>query len=97
VLGLTPLPAQARDKPSAGAASSAALAAVACTTTGCNGRDPQSSGCSADARTLDSGKAKNGIWIELRYSPACYAVWTRYESNGAAGTGTSRLRPVCER
>ena len=42
----------------------------------CNGRDPQSMGCAADARTL-STKTGAGVRVELRYSNRCHARWAR--------------------
>jgi hypothetical protein len=60
--------------------------AVGCTGGGCDARDPQQQGCSADAYTAYStvdgvkkyasftyGNAK----VELRYSPSCYSFWAR--------------------
>jgi hypothetical protein len=35
--------------------------------------------------------SKNGIFIELRYSPSCYTAWTRYD-NVYGGAGTIYIR-----
>jgi hypothetical protein len=57
---------------------STAPAAVSGTCDGaaCNGQDPQSTGCAADAITADSVVEK-GVTLELRYSPSCHANWAR--------------------
>jgi hypothetical protein len=60
---------------------------ASCSSTGCNGLDPQAAGCSSGATTLESVRSKNSIFIELRYSSACNAAWTRYDNiYGDAGT-----------
>lgn len=48
----------------------------ACTYSSCNGQDPNSTGCSNGATTLDSFSA-DGYYVELRYSPSCHAAWAR--------------------
>jgi hypothetical protein len=54
-------------------------AAAGCSSSGCNGLDPQAAGCSSDAYTLDTiWPDRGGIKLELRYSPSCYAAWARY-------------------
>lgn len=53
--------------------------AVGCTRAGCTGLDPNNQGCSPDARTIDEF-TYSGARFELRYSPACYAAWTRVTS-----------------
>jgi hypothetical protein len=55
--------------------SSPALAA-GCRGPSCNGQYPNEMGCDADARTLESFRQAN-TFIELRYSPSCYAAWAR--------------------
>jgi hypothetical protein len=56
--------------------------AAACYYTSCNGRDPQSTGCSSGARTLTKipDWEVSGARVELRYSPSCHAVWTRIDN-----------------
>ncbi|GIJ81060.1 hypothetical protein Xph01_54920 [Micromonospora phaseoli] len=56
----------------------------------CNGKDPQAMGCSSGATTTASGRAKNGVWVELRYSSGCQAYWTRY-TNTPGSTGDARI------
>jgi len=51
-------------------------AAVGCSGSGCNGKDPQAQGCSPSARTIDEFSFA-GIRFEMRYSPQCFAAWTR--------------------
>ncbi len=68
---------------------SAAMAAGTCTWSACDGRDPQTSGCSADGQTLDSftSNIDGYAYVELRYSPSCHAAWARL-TTGAAGEPT---------
>jgi len=70
---------------------SGTAAAAPCVGTSCNGRDPQSTGCGADARTLED-VADTGGWVtlELRYSPSCYAVWARV-TNFRGVTGVAKV------
>ncbi|WP_091453991.1 DUF2690 domain-containing protein [Micromonospora inyonensis] len=56
----------------------------------CNGKDPVALGCST-ATTVDYVTAKNGVFIELRYSSACQAYWTRY-TNYPGSTGEARIK-----
>lgn len=67
-------------------APAAANAAPACTSSGCNGRDPHTTGCDADATDLDSfvSNIDGYAYVELRYSPSCLAAWARL-TTGAAG------------
>jgi hypothetical protein len=58
---------------------------VTCAGDSCRGRDPQATGCSADAQRVGLGQkltiTKNrSILAELRYSPACQAGWIRVAS-----------------
>jgi hypothetical protein len=46
-------------------------------------KDPQATGCAADAIT-PSSKTISGRKLELRYSPTCRAAWGRI-SNGVSG------------
>jgi hypothetical protein len=64
--------------------------AASCYDRGCDGRDPQSSGCSADAYTVASknitfaGPTHLITWpVEIRFSSACQAQWTRLKVNHA--------------
>ncbi len=57
-----PLPAQAR---------------VGCWGAGCRGKDPQAMGCNRDAITIAS-VVERGARVELRYSRACNAKWSRF-------------------
>ena len=61
--------------------SSPASAAPTCYSLSCNGQDPQSKGCSADAGTM-SNFTWDDNYFELRYSRACNAVWVRGSNNG---------------
>lgn len=55
--------------------------AVGCTTSGCNGRDPQAMGCSSGSSTIDEFTFLSAR-VELRRSNACGAVWTRVTASG---------------
>lgn len=69
-----------------------------CTATECNGRDPVSWGCDADAQTVSSQYIKSsagGLYlgvVEHRYSPTCKAAWSRTTSYVGAQTLSSWLR-----
>ncbi|MFD8143923.1 DUF2690 domain-containing protein [Streptomyces sp. NPDC059708] len=64
-------------------ASSPASAATSCYADGCQGRDPSSTTCQNDARTVATSDYPG---VELRYSPTCRAAWARY-SRGIATWG----------
>ncbi|MEV0269352.1 DUF2690 domain-containing protein [Hamadaea sp. NPDC050747] len=55
-----------------------AAAAGSCWGSDCNHYDPNTLGCGSDAYTLEK-ITENLVTIELRYSPSCYAAWTRFE------------------
>ncbi|MEU6232433.1 DUF2690 domain-containing protein [Kitasatospora sp. NPDC047058] len=48
--------------------------AAACQAMGCSHKDPKSTGCGADARTLQTGNIGKVV-IYLRYSQKCQAAW----------------------
>ncbi|MDV9193477.1 DUF2690 domain-containing protein [Streptomyces sp. SR27] len=54
-------------------ASSPASAATSCYGSDCTGKDPSTTVCQNDARTV----ATTGLGVELRYSPTCRAAWAR--------------------
>lgn len=60
------------------AAPSQAGAAVGCYGDYCSGRDPSSTGCSADGITV-AAKDVAGGRLELRWSPRCKTNWTRWQ------------------
>lgn len=53
-----------------------AVPAAGCNGATCNYQDPQAMGCN-DSRTLSEFTFR-GYRVEFRYSPACYAAWTRW-------------------
>lgn len=61
-----------------------AHAALSCWGNGCYKGDPEVYGCAADARTEVSGNGYPGF-LELRYSPACHAAWTRLSNDAHQG------------
>ena len=50
--------------------------AASCYDATCKGKNPSTQGCGADAYTMDSF-VDDPLYVELRYSPACHAAWTR--------------------
>jgi hypothetical protein len=64
--------------------------AATCYDTGCTGKDPQTLGCSSDARTLDSFTLDSGaFYVELRLSQNCWAAWTRITASTRCTCATS--------
>jgi hypothetical protein len=58
--------------------------AVSCYGDYCSGRDPESSGCSADAYTVAHARiAGTYVNVELRWSPRCKTNWARTGWPGA--------------
>ncbi|MFC0029779.1 DUF2690 domain-containing protein [Micromonospora chaiyaphumensis] len=55
----------------------------------CNGKDPNALGCTGVTKA--DGQAKNGVYIELRYSSTCQAYWTRYTNSGGS-TGEAQIK-----
>ncbi|MGW6916362.1 DUF2690 domain-containing protein [Kitasatospora sp. NPDC054939] len=58
-----------------------ASAAAGCRGNACDGRNPEASGCRADARDVPNSHVRPGsqktprVWA--RYSPGCHAVWAK--------------------
>ncbi len=52
---------------------------VTCSGDGCDGLNPATTGCSADAYTVRTAVFSNS-YVELRYSPTCGANWGRVTS-----------------
>jgi Protein of unknown function (DUF2690) len=70
-------------RPGAANDTAAAVARASCSGDSCQGLNPQSSGCSANAQTMASKELqrRNGwAYAELRYSAACNAGWLRIRS-----------------
>jgi len=65
----------------------ATASAATCSGSSCTGKDPQSTGCGADATTLDHEDGYPGTWAELRYSATCHAAWVRVYSDAPNGNG----------
>lgn len=63
----------------------APASAATCKGSSCEGKDPNSYGCSDDAKNLDEFTL-NGHRVELRWSKKCDATWTRVsgDDNGPA-------------
>jgi hypothetical protein len=77
---------QAHSRQAKPGVSATAFSAASCYNTTCKGKDPSAQGCGADAYTL----TEFTDWpfrVELRYSPACYAAWTRVSTpSGTPGS-----------
>src|SRR5881275_994214 len=56
---------------------------VTCSGNGCNGLNPATTGCSADAYTVQTATFSNSF-VELRYSPTCGTNWGRVTSKVGA-------------
>lgn len=82
VAGLaTPTPGGANASPTTEPAERGTVALAQCYGSSCNGKDPQTTGCGRDADTIDDFVVRDW-WtpethVELRFSAACYAAWTR--------------------
>jgi hypothetical protein len=70
-----------------------AATAATCSGSGCNGTDPQSTGCASSAITAEETSiiSKSGVlvgYVDLRYSTACKTAWARtvdyYSSSGGS-------------
>ena len=72
----TPLVPKSDTAADPGTEAEVGIAHAGCYDTGCKGRNPSTSGCGGDARTLEEF-TDGSFRVELRYSPACYAAWTR--------------------
>lgn len=55
-----------------------AQAGVGCWGDYCSGKDPQATGCGADAQTV-AFENLEGARLELRWSPTCKTNWARYQ------------------
>ncbi|MGH4029339.1 DUF2690 domain-containing protein [Actinomycetota bacterium Odt1-20B] len=64
---------------------SAASPAASCHGASCNGRNPATTTCQNDARTVAVGTGPRKA-MELRYSPSCRAAWGRFRLNAPAGS-----------
>jgi Protein of unknown function (DUF2690) len=64
--------------------------AVGCNGNGCTGLNPVSMGCSGDARTIDSYRS-GSMTVNLRESPACFAVWAQIVGTGSSSYGGAIL------
>jgi hypothetical protein len=63
-----------------------AQASVSCYGDYCSGKDPQATGCAADAYTFASRFDSNtGALVELRWSPTCKTEWARANSPLSGG------------
>ena len=56
---------------------------VTCSTEGCDGLNPVTAGCAADAYTVQTAVFSNS-YVELRYSPTCGTNWGRVISRVGA-------------
>jgi hypothetical protein len=70
---------------------SAGATVASCAGTGCEGKDPAASGCSADGRTISRANLTRGVGgpvvglVELRWSDRCETNWSRVTYSGSGG------------
>jgi len=60
------------------------LAQVTCSGNGCNGKDPEATGCAVGAHTVQTATLSN-IFVQLRYSPRCGTNWGQVLSRIGSG------------
>lgn len=94
ILGMAPA-AKAAPAKSPGTSAARVVPLVTCSGHGCDGTNPDSTGCSAGAITasIASGTITNifigaayTVLVELRYSPTCRTVWARVKTNDPVAT-----------
>ena len=66
---------------------------VTCSVTGCNGRNPQTTGCAADAYTVLTAVFSDAF-VQLRYSPTCQSNWGRVISRVGANFLSTRVQRI---
>ena len=66
---------------------------ITCSTEGCDGVNPQTAGCAADAYTVQTAVFSNS-YVQLRYSPTCGANWGRVISRVGAANLTIRIQRI---
>jgi len=66
---------------------------VTCSGNGCNGLNPATTGCSADAYTVQTAVFSNS-YVELRYSPTCGTNWGRVTSKVGATSLIIRIQRI---
>ncbi len=88
----SPAPTQA---PTPGGGASPPPNSVTCYGDYCSGRDPQTTGCAADATTV-AWRDVPGARLELRWSQTCKTNWARYIQypQGFGGSTALQLRAV---
>jgi hypothetical protein len=81
---------------SAGVAFGGSTASAAtCYGAGCTGVDPNTSGCASGAYDLDDIMYV-GVRVELRYSSACNAVWTRLTNTDSCSVSPQYRLPLAQ-
>jgi hypothetical protein len=77
----------------------APASAAGCWAGSCTGRDPVATGCANGSQYTIDSVTDGALRVNLRYSPACYAVWAQavgnafYPWGGAVQGYTSRSNP----
>ena len=64
---------------------------VTCSGEGCDGQNPATAGCGADAYTVQTAVFGNS-YVELRYSPTCGTNWSRVFSKVGATFLVARIQ-----
>jgi Protein of unknown function (DUF2690) len=66
---------------------------VTCSVTGCSGRNPQTTGCAADAYTVRTAPFSDAF-VDLRYSRTCQTNWGRVRSRRGANFLSVRIQRI---
>ena len=66
---------------------------VTCSTEGCDGLNPVTTGCAADAYTVQTAVFSDS-YVELRYSPTCGTNWGRVTSKVGPTTLVIRIQRI---
>jgi len=69
------------------------LAQVTCSRNGCNGKDPEATGCAVGAFTVQTATLST-IFVQLRFSPRCGTNWGRVISRIGSGTILVRIQRI---
>lgn len=66
---------------------------ITCSLEGCDGLDPEKTGCAADAFTVQTAVFGNS-YVELRFSPTCGTNWGRVKSRIGLASLTIRTQRI---
>ncbi|HEX4206769.1 MAG TPA: DUF2690 domain-containing protein [Ktedonobacteraceae bacterium] len=84
---------QSGGRPGAVKTTTRSSAQVTCSGNGCNGQNPVTTGCNADAYTVQTAVFSNS-YVELRYSPTCGTNWARVTSKVGLANLVARIQRI---